>query len=68
CVAFLEWTAKAEHTRVRDGADSFVIEDAGSWPRPSTTPWNKEACGIMKLIGNWRAPSWMHREQRANRN
>lgn len=26
-VAFLEWTAEAEHTRVRDGADSFVIED-----------------------------------------
>jgi hypothetical protein len=26
-VAFLEWTAEAEHTRVRDGADSFVIEN-----------------------------------------
>lgn len=26
-VAFLEWTSEAEHTRVRDGADSFVIED-----------------------------------------
>ncbi len=26
-IAFLEWTADAEHTRVRDGADSFVIED-----------------------------------------
>ena len=26
-VAFLEWTAEAEATRVRDGADSFVIED-----------------------------------------
>ena len=26
-VAFLEWTAQAVHTRVRDGADSFVIED-----------------------------------------
>lgn len=26
-VAFLEWTAEAEHTRVRDGADSFLIED-----------------------------------------
>jgi hypothetical protein len=25
--AFLEWTAEAQHTRVRDGADSFVIED-----------------------------------------
>ncbi len=26
-VAFLEWTAEAEHSRVRDGADSFVIEN-----------------------------------------
>lgn len=26
-VAFLEWTAQAEHTRVRDGADSFLIEN-----------------------------------------
>ncbi len=26
-VAFLEWTAKAKHARVRDGADSFVIEN-----------------------------------------
>lgn len=26
-VAFLEWTADAEHARVRDGADSFVIEN-----------------------------------------
>lgn len=25
--AFLEWTAEAADTRVRDGADSFVIED-----------------------------------------
>ena len=25
--AFLEWTADAAHARVRDGADSFVIED-----------------------------------------
>lgn len=25
--AFLEWTADATHARVRDGADSFVIED-----------------------------------------
>jgi hypothetical protein len=25
--AFLEWTAVAEHTQVRDGADSFVIEN-----------------------------------------
>ena len=26
-VAFLEWTSEADHTRVRDGADSFVIDD-----------------------------------------
>ncbi|TAN22757.1 MAG: nuclear transport factor 2 family protein [Acidobacteria bacterium] len=26
-VAFLEWAAEAEHARVRDGADSFVIEN-----------------------------------------
>lgn len=26
-IAFLEWTADAEHARVRDGADSFVIEN-----------------------------------------
>jgi hypothetical protein len=26
-VAFLEWTARGNHARVRDGADSFVIED-----------------------------------------
>lgn len=26
-VAFLEWTAEAAETRVRDGADSFLIED-----------------------------------------
>jgi len=26
-VAFLEWTAEAENTRVRDGADSFLIEN-----------------------------------------
>lgn len=26
-VAFLEWTAEAAATRVRDGADSFLIED-----------------------------------------
>lgn len=26
-VAFLQWTAEAAHTRVRDGADSFLIED-----------------------------------------
>ena len=25
-LAFLEWTAEAAHTRVRDGADSFLIE------------------------------------------
>jgi hypothetical protein len=26
-VAFLEWTAEAPHARVRDGADSFIIEN-----------------------------------------
>ena len=26
-LAFLEWTSEAKHTRVRDGADSFVIEN-----------------------------------------
>ncbi len=26
-VAFLEWAADAEGTRVRDGADSYIIED-----------------------------------------
>ncbi len=26
-VAFLEWTAEAEHACVRDGADSFLIEN-----------------------------------------
>jgi hypothetical protein len=26
-VAFLEWTAEGEHACVRDGADSFVIEN-----------------------------------------
>lgn len=26
-IAFLEWTSEAEHARVRDGADSFVIEN-----------------------------------------
>jgi hypothetical protein len=25
--AFLEWTARAAHSQVRDGADSFVIEN-----------------------------------------
>jgi hypothetical protein len=26
-IAFLEWTAETTHARVRDGADSFLIED-----------------------------------------
>jgi hypothetical protein len=26
-MAFLEWTAAAEHARLRDGADSFLVED-----------------------------------------
>lgn len=29
-VAFLEWTAEGERARVRDGADSFLIEDGWS--------------------------------------
>lgn len=26
-VAFLEWTSQSEHAQVRDGADSFLIEN-----------------------------------------
>jgi hypothetical protein len=26
-IALLEWTTQSDHARVRDGADSFVIED-----------------------------------------
>ena len=40
-VAFLEWTAEAEQTRVRDGADSFVIEDG--WIVAQTIHYTVEA-------------------------
>ncbi len=40
-VAFLEWTAEAEHARVRDGADSFVIEDG--WIVAQTIHYTVEA-------------------------
>ena len=40
-VAFLEWTAETEHARVRDGADSFVIEDG--WIVAQTIHYTVEA-------------------------
>lgn len=40
-VAFLEWTSEAEHTRVRDGADSFVIENG--WIVAQTIHYTVEA-------------------------
>jgi hypothetical protein len=40
-VAFLEWTAEAGHARVRDGADSFVIEDG--WIVAQTIHYTVEA-------------------------
>jgi hypothetical protein len=40
-VAFLEWTAEAERSRVRDGADSFVIEDG--WIVAQTIHYTVEA-------------------------
>ena len=40
-VAFLEWTAEAEHSRVRDGADSFVIENG--WIVAQTIHYTVEA-------------------------
>jgi len=40
-VAFLEWTAEAEHARVRDGADSFFIEDG--WIVAQTIHYTVEA-------------------------
>lgn len=40
-VAFLEWTSEAEHARVRDGADSFVIEDG--WIVAQTIHYTVEA-------------------------
>jgi hypothetical protein len=40
-VAFLEWTAQTEHARVRDGADSFVIENG--WIVAQTIHYTVEA-------------------------
>lgn len=40
-VAFLEWTAEAADTCVRDGADSFVIEDG--WIVAQTIHYTVEA-------------------------
>jgi hypothetical protein len=40
-VAFLEWTSEAEHARVRDGADSFVIENG--WIVAQTIHYTVEA-------------------------
>jgi hypothetical protein len=40
-VAFLEWTAESEHARVRDGADSFLIEDG--WIIAQTIHYTVEA-------------------------
>lgn len=40
-LAFLEWTAEAEHARVRDGADSFVIENG--WIVAQTIHYTVEA-------------------------
>lgn len=42
-VAFLEWTAEAEHARVRDGADSFLIEDG--WIVVQTIHYTVEPTG-----------------------
>jgi hypothetical protein len=39
--AFLEWTADGEQARVRDGADSFVIEDG--WIVAQTIHYTVEA-------------------------
>jgi hypothetical protein len=40
-IAFLEWTAEAAHTRVRDGADSFLIENG--WIVGQTIHYTVEA-------------------------
>ena len=40
-VAFLEWTSEAKHARVRDGADSFVIENG--WIAAQTIHYTVEA-------------------------
>lgn len=42
-MAFLEWTAEAERTRVRDGADSFLIEDG--WIVAQTIHYTVEPSG-----------------------
>ncbi len=39
--ALLEWTSEAAHTRVRDGADSFVIENG--WIVAQTIHYTVEA-------------------------
>ncbi|CCG04194.1 nuclear transport factor 2 family protein [Blastococcus saxobsidens] len=40
-LAFLEWTAESDRARVRDGADSFVIEDG--WIVAQTIHYTVEA-------------------------
>lgn len=40
-VAFLEWTSEVEHSRVREGADSFVIENG--WIVAQTIHYTVEA-------------------------
>lgn len=40
-MAFLEWTSEAEYARVRDGADSFVIENG--WIVAQTIHYTVEA-------------------------
>jgi hypothetical protein len=40
-VAFLEWTSEADRTRVRDGADSFLIENG--WIVAQTIHYTVEA-------------------------
>ncbi|HET9183990.1 MAG TPA: nuclear transport factor 2 family protein [Candidatus Angelobacter sp.] len=40
-VAFLEWTSETEHARVRDGADSFIIENG--WIVAQTIHYTVEA-------------------------
>ncbi len=45
-IAFPEWTAEAEHARVRDGADSFVIEDG--WVVAQTIHYTVEPTGRVR--------------------
>ena len=49
-VAFLEWTAQAEHARVRDGADLFVIENG--WIVAQTIHYTVEAGSGTQEIEN----------------